>query len=471
MLIIHPAFLFAFFPLSLLFYALCTHPKKKTCLFLICLCYHFLLNLSHPLNMLYPLLLVFYTYGGAQLLSKIKKRSLCILLCILPCLAVMVSRIFLYAKVPEFTYPIGFMIMVLCSVSCLISVYRESPGCSTRLWEIARYLLFFPTMIIGPVIRYPDFQRITQENAICFDLKTVASGARLLMIGFIKRIAVGGVLFETFQLFSTLSHDAPNMIFGVFLLVLMYFSTFFMISGYVDMAVGISRMYGIVLFENSANPFAVYTPEVYLTSLFGSLNDWLSDYVSESLGARLSQKRQALLYAFIQTLFILLLIRSTAGVLLAALPLILLNCLFYIFDLKQKIRKSSGLRFLFTCFTMCIVSFFWMFLLLETPSDIFSYIGGITHDNPEYRTNLILSTFSGVKYLFVILMGGLTLYWRSEESKLMPEKGTGATPTILYTVSSVLLLFLFLFTVLFFLPHFFTEGSTTVFFPRLAFNI
>lgn len=456
MLFTSPAFLFLFLPLSLIFYLLFGKKRRRLCLLIICVIYHFLQNLMHPLNMLFLPGLIVYTYFIGKLLTRKKSRLLCVLLCLLPCLFLAALRIPAYHGVSGFVYPTGFTVATLSAVSCLITFFRGEERASGDLLSVTAYLAFFPIMIVGPLIRYPDFLRLTSEENIEFDLKNVASGARLFMTGFIKRIAVGAVLFENFHLFITLSENVPNIIFGLFLMVLIYFAVFFIISGYNDMAVGLCRLYGLTLYEKSFGPFHAYTPDSYSFQLFGSLKPWIDDYLVKPLTAsgRHSRNYELLLGSCLQATLILLLVRSTPRSLLLLLPLFVLNYLFRRFSLEDKLRQSSGLRFVFSLIAIPLFALIWMYLILDNPSEIFAYIGGITHDNTEYRTNLVLSTFSGLKYLFVLLVAALTVWWRQTEGQMMVIRSPQKKDAVLFSVSTGFLLLFFLFTVVFFLPQY-----------------
>ena len=156
----------------------------------------------------------------------------------------------------------------------------------------------------------------------------------------------------------------------------------------------------------------------------------------------------------LQATLILLLVRSTPRSLLLLLPLFVLNYLFRRFSLEDKLRQSSGLRFVFSLIAIPLFALIWMYLILDNPSEIFAYIGGITHDNTEYRTNLVLSTFSGLKYLFVLLVAALTVWWRQTEGQMMVIRSPQKKDAVLFSVSTGFLLLFFLFTVVFFLPQY-----------------
>ena len=279
-LLTSPAFIFLFLPFSLCFYALIGKERRRTCLTVIFFFYHILVNLSAPLNMLYLPCLTVYSYFSAKLLRVKKSRVLCILLCALPYIVLFVARWLAYFGPSGFVYPIGFTIAVLFSTSYIVTQYRQPRQMLGSILDLILYMLFFPAMIVGPIIRYEDFVRLVAKSEISFDRTNLASGARIFSIGLIKRIAVGAVLYEMYDVFYSLFRDTPNVVVTIFILVTVYFAFFFTIAGYVDMCVGLSRMYGLS-FETFtvADPFRASTFTVYFGNLFTGLSLWIDDYL------------------------------------------------------------------------------------------------------------------------------------------------------------------------------------------------
>ena len=66
----------------------------------------------------------------------------------------------------------------------------------------------------------------------------------------------------------------------------------------------------------------------------------------------------------------------------------------------------------------------------------------------------MLSTFSGLKYLFVLLVAALTVWWRQTEGQMMVIRSPQKKDAVLFSVSTGFLLLFFLFTVVFFLPQY-----------------
>jgi hypothetical protein len=99
-----------------------------------------------------------------------------------------------------------------------------------------------------------------------------------------------------------------------------------------------------------------------------------------------------------------------------------------------------------------IFGFCWAFITLEEiPLD---YIDGITFDNAEYQTDMVLVSFSALKYLYVSIVGILLVLPRTEWVMRLYRKAAPRTRAILDYVWLGVILLLLLSTILLFLPRF-----------------
>jgi len=104
---------------------------------------------------------------------------------------------------------------------------------------------------------------------------------------------------------------------------------------------------------------------------------------------------------------------------------------------------------------MFSVAAVWVFIILGDPRLIVNYIGDMTGENSEYRMDQILSIFSGMKYIFVMIIAGLSMWVsRIEAYMRAPELSEKKAYPMTQYISFLLILVMFSFTVVFFLPQF-----------------
>ncbi len=459
MLFTSPIFMFLLLPISMCIYALVGKKRRRICLTVIFIVFHILLNLRTPLNMLYLPCLIAYSYLAAKLLRIKKSAFFCVCLCVAPYIALFFVRGIAYFGEGNFIYPVGFTVATLFSTSYIITQYRQKRGDLGSIFDLARYILFFPVMIVGPIIRYEDFLRISDEENICFDRTNVASGVRLFCIGVIKRVAVGAVLYEMYDVFFGLFYDTPNPLVTVFILVTVYFATFFTVAGYIDIGVGLARMYGLS-FETYvvADPFRASTFTVYFGNLFTGLSLWIDDYLINPIISRSGENKKrlsglirAVCYGAVSILFI----RSTPSMIALCVPVVIFFYMAFRFRLDERLASRTGLRTLMTLVTMLAVAIVWVFIILGDPKLVVGYLEDMTGEGSEYKVDQILSTFSSMKYLFVMIIAGLTMWVsRIEAYMRAPELSKQKVYSAAQYISFLLILVIFSFTVVFFMPQF-----------------
>ncbi len=155
---------------------------------------------------------------------------------------------------------------------------------NARTSHVALFMLFFPTLRLGPIERFQNFDRdlrhIRRERVQAFD------------IGFgLYRIALG--LFKTFLyaafFYPWRMHYIDNLAvmsipWTYWILLSGIMEVYCHFGGYTDIAVGLGRLFGFKLMENFYLPFLSENIGEYWRRWHISLSFWLRDYVYRPLG-------------------------------------------------------------------------------------------------------------------------------------------------------------------------------------------
>jgi alginate O-acetyltransferase complex protein AlgI len=161
------------------------------------------------------------------------------------------------------------------------------------LAEYSAFILFFPSMVAGPIKRIQDFQPKLREAR--FDSALASQGVTRILAGLAKK----HVLADTFTLWSDrLNTDALYAAPGwqVALWVLAYGAKiYFDFSGYSDIAIGSGYLFGLRIPENFAWPYGSANITEFWRRWHISLSSWIRDYVYVPLGgSRAGSGRTAL---------------------------------------------------------------------------------------------------------------------------------------------------------------------------------
>jgi len=144
------------------------------------------------------------------------------------------------------------------------------------------YLLFAPTLRMGPIYRYDDFSQQLQDD----HRKNLQVGPGLLRIlTGLLRLGIMMVVMDKFR-FENLFHRPEGMTVGE-MLPLLYaapMSIYLWISGYIDLSIGMGRLIGFRVPENFNYPWRATSIADFWRRWHMTLGAWMKDYLYIPLG-------------------------------------------------------------------------------------------------------------------------------------------------------------------------------------------
>lgn len=210
----------------------------------------------------------------------------------------------LHAKplvVPRVLLPIGISFFTFHAISYVVDVYRRDASAQKSPVHAALYLLLFPQLIAGPIIRYRDIADQLARRFVSLD--DFAIGVRRFVIGLSKKVLVANVVaVPADRIFGmpAAQLSAPVAWVGICCYTLQIYFDF---SGYSDMAIGLGRMFGFRFPENFRWPYISETVQEFWRRWHMSLSLWFRDYLYVPLGgSRVSKPR---MYGNLVTVFFL----------------------------------------------------------------------------------------------------------------------------------------------------------------------
>lgn len=155
---------------------------------------------------------------------------------------------------PEF--PVGISFYTLSQIAYLVTVDRYGTA-GQGLLNYMSFVLFFPKILAGPVVYANEFfsQLGNKWNGHNSRLEDLSVGLSLFCFGAFKKIALSEPLAQNANAMFSYSNDPSFTTAAAWLGILSYtFQLYFDFSGYSDMAIGISRMFGFKLPQNFNSP-------------------------------------------------------------------------------------------------------------------------------------------------------------------------------------------------------------------------
>ena len=176
----------------------------------------------------------------------------------------------------------GISYYTFSSLSYLLDVYWKRVGYENNYFRFLLYLVYFPHILQGPIERYGRLgARLKGEFR--FDYDRVVRGIQLILWGYFKKL----VIADRIDIFITKVYEdyryagAYVLALSILLAVVYIYSDF---SGCMDIARGISQIFGIELDLNFNHPFSSTSIVEFWRRWHISLTTWFRDYVYIPLG-------------------------------------------------------------------------------------------------------------------------------------------------------------------------------------------
>lgn len=176
--------------------------------------------------------------------------------------------------------PVGISYYTFSSVGYLADIYWKKEEAQKNPFRFLLFILYFPKVMQGPIEKYRTFsgqlakgRRISYEN--------ITYGIQLIAWGFFKKLVVSN---RAAIYTSEIQMDLDKILvrggcYTLWVVVLSVIELYFDFSGYMDIAEGISQMFGIVLTRNFRHPFLSRTAAEFWRRWHITLGLWFRDYI------------------------------------------------------------------------------------------------------------------------------------------------------------------------------------------------
>lgn len=183
---------------------------------------------------------------------------------------------------PGFLLPLGISFFTFKALSYIVEVYRGRTPAGRNAIHVGLYISFFPQLLAGPIARFSQMEDDLTKTRVT--LSTIADGVTRFCVGLSKKVLIADVIAQNVdRIFALRPTDLPCGLawLGAMAYTLQIYYDF---SGYTDMAVGLSRMFGFACPENFANPYWSTSIREFWRRWHMTLSNWLRDFIYIPLG-------------------------------------------------------------------------------------------------------------------------------------------------------------------------------------------
>ena len=301
--------------------------------------------------------------------------------------------------------PVGISFYTFQTLSYTIDVYRKKLEPTQDFIAFSSFVCFFPQLVAGPIERATNLLPQFYKKRTFVYHKAV-DGMRQILWGLFKKIVIADNCAEyANQIFdNSADMNGSALVLGAIFFTFQIYGDF---SGYSDIAIGTSRLFGFDLKQNFATPYFSRDIAEFWRRWHISLSTWFRDYLYIPLGG----SRGGTWMKVRNTFAIFLVSGFWHGANWTFIVWGALNAIYFLpLLLTNNNRKNLGVvaegklfpsfRELFAMLTTFILTVFtWIFFRAENISHAFSYVRGIFSESffsiPGFsgRTDALITLF------------------------------------------------------------------------------
>jgi len=327
--------------------------------------------------------------------------------------------------------PVGISFYTFQTLSYSIDIYNKKLKPTKDFIAFSAFVCFFPQLVAGPIERatnlLPQFL-----NKRSFNYTNAKDGLRQILWGLFKKIVIAdnsakfvNIIFDNYE-----DYSGSTLVLGAILFAFQIYGDF---SGYSDIAIGTSRLFGFNLKQNFAFPYFSRDIAEFWRRWHISLSTWFRDYLYIPLGGSQGSK-----YRVIRNVFIIFIVSGFwHGANWTFIVWGFLNALYFIPLLVLKrnrnnlevVASNSNIpsikevaQMLITFALTCIA---WIFFRAENIMEAFDYLLRIPS-----KTLLKLPEIQPY-YLFIFIVLFLLIEWKGRNNKFALEKFWLEKPALL----------------------------------------
>lgn len=193
--------------------------------------------------------------------------------------------------------PVGISFYTFQTMSYSIDIYRKKLNPTADFISFATFVSFFPQLVAGPIERASNLlPQILNKRT--FSYERGMQGLRLILWGLVKKVVIADTLgLKVDDIFENYTDFGGGVLWlGAIYFAIQIYCDF---SGYSDIAIGVSKLFGIELKSNFKFPYFSRNIGEFWRRWHISLSTWFRDYLYIPLGGSKGLKWMSLRNVFI----------------------------------------------------------------------------------------------------------------------------------------------------------------------------
>ncbi len=347
--------------------------------------------------------------------------------------------------------PVGISFYTFQTLSYTIDVYRRKLEPTKDFIAFSSFVSFFPQLVAGPIERathlLPQFYKKRK-----FEYNKAINGLRQILWGLFKKVVIADNCAEyANQIFNNSADlEGSSLVIGALFFTFQIYGDF---SGYSDIAIGTSRLFGFNLMRNFAFPYFSRDIAEFWRRWHISLSTWFRDYLYIPLGGS-----RGGIVSKITNIFVIFIVSGFWhganwtfvfwGALNALyfLPLMLTNNNRNNINIVAQGKNIPSIKeFMQILLTFSLTVFAWIFFRAENIQHAFSYISKIF--SISFFTVPAILSIKRVLLTILVTIIFIGIEWLGREDEYAIEKfGANWNVFFRYSFYYIIIIVIYLFS-------------------------
>ena len=318
--------------------------------------------------------------------------------------------------------PVGISFYTFHGLSYVIDIYKKRIVAERNFINYAVFVCYFPLLVAGPIERATHLLPQIKKKRT-FNYSQAVDGLRQILWGLFKKIVIADNCAEYANLIFNTSDDysGSTLIMGALFFTFQIYGDF---SGYSDIALGTSRLFGMELLKNFNFPYFSRDIAEFWRRWHISLSSWFKDYLYIPLGGSVGGLKMKIRNTFI----IFLVSGFWHGANWTFIVWGALNALYFLPSLLSKTNRNhmeivaynsrfpSVKEFLSILITFGLTVFAWIFFRANSLTHAITYIKQI------FTSKLLSLPEIRPTHIIVLIVVFILIEWVGRRNNFAIEK-------------------------------------------------
>lgn len=304
----------------------------------------------------------------------------------------------IFQNIASVAMPIGISFYTFQIISYVADVYTRKILIERNPIKLALYIMMFPTINCGPILRYNNVSGSISSRVI--STEEVEYGVKRFILGFSKKVFLANAMGDMADTVFTMTGEI-NTVYAWLGAICYTLQIYYDFSAYSDMAIGIGRMLGFHFTENFDLPYKSQSIQEFWRRWHISLSSWFRDYVYIPLGGN----RKGIARTYFNLFFVFLLTGFWHG---AAWQFIVWGIWHGLFSIVERLGLKKVLGKLPCIFryiyTLLVVIIGWVFFRADNLTLAVQYIRNMFSLHiTDFKNYEIVSQFTSIFWICLII--------------------------------------------------------------------